>query len=95
VRILAVRAPRGALVRVACHGKGCTTKQRRKRVKRGAVRFRGYEHFLRAGVRLEVFIRKGDAIGSYVRYTIRAGKAPKRVDRCLYPGRKSPRKCPS
>jgi PKD repeat protein len=95
VRILEVRAPRGALVRVSCRGKGCRAKQRRKQVKRAPVRFRGYEHFMRAGARLEVFIRKGDTIGSYVRYTIRAGKAPKRLDRCLYTKVARPRKCPS
>ena len=94
VRILSVQAPSGALVRVACRGKGCAKQQRRKRTKGRTVRFRGYERFLRAGVRLEIFIRKGDTIGRYTRYTIRAGKGPRSVDRCLYPGVKRPRACP-
>jgi hypothetical protein len=88
-----VRAPRGALVTVRCKGKGCGAKQRRKRIKQGAVRFKTYQRFLRAGVRLEIFIAKSGKIGEYRRYTIRGGKSPKRVDRCLKGMKLRPVKC--
>jgi len=93
VKILSVRAPRGALVRVGCRGKGCPVKQRRKRIKKGSVRFRNFERFLRAGVRLEIYIRKPGVIGRYKQYTIRAGTGPRAVDRCLKPGKKRPVRC--
>ena len=93
VNILGVRAPRGTLVRVTCKGKRCPAKQRRKRIKKGPVRFRNYERFLRAGVRLEIYMRKPKTIGQYTRYQIRAGKPPIRVDRCLRPGKQKPSRC--
>jgi hypothetical protein len=83
VRILGVQAPRGAIVTVRCKGKPCPVGQRRKRVKRSSVRFRSFERFLRGGVRLEIYVRKAKTIGSYTRYTIRAGKGPRIIDRCL------------
>ncbi len=76
VQILGVRAPRGSLVTVRCKGKSCHGKQRRKRITKGPVRFKGYEHFLGAGVKLEVFVAKRGKIGEYTRYTIRRGKFP-------------------
>ena len=93
VNILGIRAPRGTLVRVTCKGKGCPAKQRRKRIKKGPVRFRNYERFLRAGVRLAIYMRKSKTIGQYTRYQIRAGKLPIRVDRCLRPGKEKPTSC--
>ncbi|MEA2332998.1 MAG: hypothetical protein QOH58_3136 [Thermoleophilaceae bacterium] len=94
IKVLTVRAPRGTLVRVSCKGKGCPAKQRRKRVKKsGTVRFRNYERFLRAGIKLEIFSRKPNTIGAFTRYTIRAGKAPVRLDRCLEPGKSRPTRC--
>jgi PKD repeat protein len=94
ITILSVRAPKGTLVTVKCHGKSCPASRRRKRVKAGSVRFKTYERFLRAGVKLEIFSRKPHTIGAYTRYTIRAGKAPARTDLCLKPGRDKPsRRC--
>jgi PKD repeat protein len=94
VQLLSVRAPKGSLVTTRCQGKGCPVKQRRKRAKGGAVRFKTYERFLRAGIRLDIFIRKPNTIGAFTRYKIRAGKGPVRVDRCLPPGPKTkPKRC--
>jgi PKD repeat protein len=90
IRVLSVRAPKTSLVTVKCHGKSCPAQRRRKRVKGGSVRFKTYERYLRAGVKLEIFITKPKTIGSYTRYTIRAGKDPARTDRCLPPGKNSP-----
>ncbi|MEA2418762.1 MAG: hypothetical protein QOE60_968 [Thermoleophilaceae bacterium] len=93
VKNLGIRAPVGALVSVSCHGKGCSIKQRRKRAKGGALRFKTYERFLRAGTKLEIFVRKTGTIGRYKRYTIRAGKAPSVRDLCLDPNKAHPVRC--
>jgi PKD repeat protein len=93
VEYLSVRAPAGALVTVVCHGKGCPVKQRRKRIKSGGVHFKTYERFLRAGIRIEIFVRKPKTIGTYRRYTIRAGKVFARLERCLVPGNSRPTRC--
>jgi PKD repeat protein len=93
VQSLIVRAPKGALITVSCRGKSCGVKQRRKRGKGSALHFKTYERFLRAGVRLEIFVRKSGTIGTYRRYTIRAGKGPAHLDRCLKPGKTRPSRC--
>jgi PKD repeat protein len=93
IRVLSVRAPKGTLVTVKCRGKGCPVPQRRKRVKQGSVRFKTFERFLRAGIKIEIFSRKPNTIGAFTRYTIRAGKFPARTDRCLRPGRERPVRC--
>jgi PKD repeat protein len=94
VQLLSVRAPKGSLLATVCKGKGCPVKQRRKRAKGRAVRFKSYERFLRAGVQLDIFIRKPNTIGAFTRYKIRAGKGPVRIDRCLPPGPKTkPKRC--
>jgi PKD repeat protein len=92
VTSLTVRAPRGALVVVKCRGKGCGVDRRRKRVKRNTVGFKTYQRFLRAGTKLEIFVRKPGTIGDFTRYTIRAGKFPVRTDRCLPAGKNKPAK---
>jgi PKD repeat protein len=89
VQKLAVRAPRGSIVTVTCKPKGCPVKQRRKRAKGRAVRFKTFERFLRGGIRLDIYIRKPNTIGAFTRYKIRAGKGPVRIDRCLPPGLKT------
>jgi hypothetical protein len=93
VQVLGVRAPKGALVTVRCKGKGCPVKQRRKKIKKGPVRFPTYERFLRPGIRLQVFVTKKGKIGDYTSYTIRRGKPPKRVNRCVSGARLKPVGC--
>jgi PKD repeat protein len=93
VKRLSVRGPRGALVVVKCRGKGCGVKRRRKRIKQGtAVRFKTYHRYLRAGIKLEIYVRKANTIGDYTRYKIRAGTFPVRTDRCLPVGKIKPSK---
>jgi PKD repeat protein len=92
VKRLTIRAPRGALVVVKCRGKGCGVDRRRKRVKRTTVGFKTYQRFLRAGTKLEIFVRKANTIGDYTRYKVRAGKFPVRTDRCLPAGTAKPSK---
>jgi PKD repeat protein len=83
VEALGVRAPKGSLVTVRCKGKGCPVKQRRKHIKKGPVRFKTYERFLRAGIRLQIYVTKKGKIGDYTGWTIRRNRAPKRVDACV------------
>jgi hypothetical protein len=94
VRILSVRAPRGARVAARCTGRGCPAAALARTSATGLVRLHRFERRLRAGIRLELFVRKANRIGKYTRFVIRAGKAPARVDRCLMPGSKRPVRCP-
>jgi hypothetical protein len=94
IRILSVRAPRGSSVRVRCRGKGCPTATLARTSATRVVRFHRFERRLRAGVRLELFVRKAGRIGKYTRFLIRAGKPPARIDRCLMPGKRRPVRCP-
>jgi PKD domain len=93
VRILSVRAARGARVRVRCRGRGCPARAVARTSATRLVRFHTFERKLKAGVRLELFVRAAGRIGKYTRFRIRAGEAPARVDRCLVPGRKRPVRC--
>jgi PKD domain len=94
VRILSVRALRGARVRVRCRGRGCPVRSLTRPRASGRVRLRRFERRLRAGTRLELFVTQPGRIGKYTRFRIRAGKPPARVDRCLMPGRARPIRCP-
>jgi chitodextrinase len=94
VRILSVRAPRGASVLVRCRGRGCPARAVARSSSVSIVRFHRFERRLPAGVRLELFVRKPRRVGKYTRLLIRAGKPPARVDRCLMPGRPRPVRCP-
>jgi PKD repeat protein len=94
VKLLVVRAPRGARMRVTCQGKGCPVRGVRRTSQGGSARFAQFQHRLRAGIRLEIFVRTPKAIGKYTRFLIRAGAPPTRTDRCLFPGVPDPRACP-
>lgn len=93
IRILSVRAPRGASVRVRCRGEGCPTTTIARTSATRLVRFHRFERRLPAGVRLELFVRKRGRIGKYTRFLIRGGKPPARIDRCLMPGKRRPVRC--
>jgi PKD repeat protein len=97
VQLLGVRAPKGSLATVRCRGKGCPAKQRRQTIgKSGSVRFKTYQRWLRAGIRLEIYVRKAGTIGVYTRYTIRGDRRnPRRTDACLLPNATKPTRCPS
>ena len=93
VRVLSVRAPRGASLRVRCRGRSCPVRSQARISVSRVVRFRRFERTLAAGTTLEVFVRQTGRIGKYTRFLIRAGKAPARIDRCLVPGRARPSRC--
>ncbi len=101
LRLLSVQqAPAGALVRVRCRGGGCPRHGASRTTVAGAggvraIVFRSFEHFLRAGAVLEVFVTKAGALGKYTRLRVRRGRLPERVDLCLDTAGSKPIACPA
>jgi hypothetical protein len=93
--MLAVRAPAGSKLRVKCSGSDRCPNKRTRLYTMSADRMRlnGLERFLPAGTRIEVYIWKDGEVGKYTRLFMRRNVAPKRVDKCLFPGRKRPGRC--
>jgi hypothetical protein len=94
ISVLSVRAPRGARVLARCAGRGCPVRSIARTSTTRLIRFRRFERRLRVGTRLRLFVRQEDRIGKYTSFVIRAGAPPKRVDRCLFPAQRAPRRCP-
>jgi hypothetical protein len=105
IRLLSVRAPRGALVRVTVRP-ACSSRRpssRRCRVlqaagtvgRRAVISFRSLERKYPSGTVIVVRVWRGDRIGKYTRFTIVRGKAPRRVDQCLVPEATRGSRCPS
>ena len=91
VRKLTVAASKGAKVALSCVRK-CSLKESHTAGTVSLKSIRG--RALRAGAVLEVRVTKKGAIGLVYRYTVTRGNF-KRVDRCLLPGKTTPRtKCP-
>jgi hypothetical protein len=91
ISLLSVQAPKGARVHVSCV-KGCP--RRSLALVARALKLSKLQGTYRAGAVLEITVTKPKTIGKFTRITIRDGKAPRRVDRCLWPGKKTPRTCP-
>ena len=94
ISVLSVRAPRGSHLHVRCEGRGCPVGSVATTSATRLVRFRRFERRLRAGIRLKLFVRQDGRIGKYTSFLIRAGAPPKRVDMCLFPASRTPRRCP-
>ncbi len=102
VSLLSVRAPVGARISISCRGRTCplrrsaqTVAAKGRRTVQTVTFGRLRNKRLGAGTVLEVRVTKAGRIGKYVRFTFRSGKAPKRSDLCLAPGRSTPSSCPS
>ncbi len=105
IRLLAVRAPRGALVRVTVTppcGKKRHAPRRCRALhasatvgKHAVIAFRKLARAYRSGTVIVVRVSRADRIGKYTRFTIVRGKAPRRVDQCLMPGATRGSRCPS
>jgi hypothetical protein len=93
VTVLSVRAPRGARISLRCTGDGCP--RRALAVATSLTRLRAFERDLDAGTRLEIRVTRAGYVGKHTLIQIRRGKPPSRVDRCLYPGSTTPRRCTS
>ena len=89
---LSVKAPPGVSIEVSCHGNSCRT----HKLARGAgIRLRRFERALRAGTRLEITVTKPGYVGKWTTIVIRRGAAPRRRDRCVYPGPRDRVQCPA
>jgi hypothetical protein len=86
---LAVRAPRRSRVAVSCTRRACPSEVRRARSTVRLRRIRGRE--LPAGSKLVIRVTRRRAIGTYIAYRIQAGNF-KKIERCLNPGSRRPRK---
>jgi hypothetical protein len=93
VTLLTVRAPKGALIVIECRGRGCPA---RRRASTAALqRFRAFERPLRAGVRLTIVVSMPGYVGKWTEIEIRRNAAPRRIDRCVRPGARTPERCPA
>ena len=92
VTLLTVRAPRGARIGIRCRGSSCPA----RRLARTATlnRFRALESDLAAGTRIDVTVTSPQRIGKWTTIRIRLGAPPRRRDRCVLPGGRSPVTCP-
>jgi hypothetical protein len=108
LRLVEVKAPVGARVKVSCAGRrGCPFRRRVKQVRGSGgasgsvpasrlVRVRSFNGgFVRAGALVQVFVTKPGTIGKYTRLKIRRGRLPVRADRCVEPGAALPVRCPA
>jgi hypothetical protein len=91
ITVLSVRAPRGTRISLRCTGDGCP--RRALAVATRLIRLRMFERDLNAGTRLEIRVTRTGYIGKHTLIRIRRGKPPARIDRCLYPGSVTPRRC--
>lgn len=91
ITVLSVRAPRGTRISLRCKGDGCP--RRALAVATSLIRLRKFERELNAGTRLEIRVTRAGYIGTHTLIRIRRGKPPARIDRCLYPGSVTPRRC--
>ena len=105
IKLLSVRAPRGALVRVtvtpSCRrlrhaSRRCRVLHAAATVGRSdAIDFRGLARAYRNGTVIVVRVWRADLIGKYTRFTILRGRAPRRVDQCLVPSATHGSRCPT
>ena len=93
VTLLTVRAPKGARIVIECRGKGCPA--RRLASTAALQRFRAFERPLRAGVRLTIVVSMPGFVGKWTEIEIRRNAAPRRTDRCVLPGARTPERCPA
>jgi hypothetical protein len=100
LRQLAVKAPAGAAIAVACRGRSCPVHIARRtavavRSHPKWVNLRRFDRFMRAGTVLQVRVSQAGKIGAYTRFAVRRRKLPVREDSCLSVGGAAPIACPS
>lgn len=96
LRLIQVRAPRGSMVSLYCHGGGCPSASWSVLARTGRpIRAVGFQRRLAAGTFLVITVTKPGRIGKYTSLLIRSRRrAPTRRDLCLVPGRRPPARCP-
>jgi len=93
ITVVSVRGKPSARIRGTCVGAGCP--RRDPRPVSPPTRLRALERFYRAGTVLQIRVTAGPTIGKYTSFRIVAHRPPRRVDRCLLPGRWAPVRCPA
>jgi hypothetical protein len=94
IRLLTVKAPKGARTTLTCAGSGCPRRQVTQTTSRRTLtHIPQFERELRAGTRLTITVAKDGYITKVTTITIRRGKAPTRSDRCRTPGSKRLTRC--
>ena len=93
VTLLTVRAPRGVRITVRCRGASCP--RARWAHTAALTRLRRFEGALAAGTELQISVTRPGWIGKSTTIVIRRGRAPLRRDRCLFPGKARPQRCPA
>ena len=91
------RVPGGATVGLACRGRGCPFRRKTIKVRGGSSRtvaLKRLQRRMRAGTVVVITVRKGNALGKYIRLRFRRGLAPARLDRCVAPRSSKPVRCP-
>ena len=97
IGLAVTRPPRRVKVRLACKGGGCPFKAKRRTIRKATSRFdlmplvKGAK--LRRGAKLSIRVTRAGSIGIVTTWTVRAPAGPRRVDRCLVPGRKRASPC--
>ena len=92
--LVRVKAPSGVRVSGVCRGRGCPRRSRGAQ----ALRRRGLGHLkgsYRPGAVIEIRVTRKGRIGKYTRIRILKHKPPTRLDACLFPASRKPRRCPS
>jgi hypothetical protein len=87
----------GDHIRLRCKGRGCRIGTKVLDVAKNTARISLTKHVrgarMRPGASLEVRITRPGTVGKSVKYTVRAGRKPRKRERCLPPGSTTPVKC--
>jgi hypothetical protein len=78
-----VRGDRGTVITITCSGRRCPFKRIQRRMITTELRIERLERRLRPPMVLRMRLQRAGRLGKYVRYTLRRGKAPTRIDSCL------------
>jgi Ca2+-binding RTX toxin-like protein len=93
------RVRAGSTLRMTCRGRGCPFRSRTRRLTRSQSKLTIKRPLgrarLRPRARFEVRVTLPGTVGVVARYTVRAGKFPTHLDRCLNPGATRPTRCPT
>ncbi len=78
-----VRGDRGTVIDIACSGRRCPFKRIQRTMITTSLRIEKAERKLRPPMVVRMRLQRSDQLGKYVRYTLRRGQPPQRVDSCI------------
>jgi Putative metal-binding motif len=97
ISLAVTRSPGRVKVRITCDGRGCPFKAKKRKIRKATSRFSLFSLVkgakLRRGAKLQVRVTRPGHVGVVTTWRIRSPATPKRVDRCLVPGRQRPSRC--